>query len=277
MAANYDPIHIGRYFDEYGYKEWERLEAAPSRQVNFHIHRLYLQQYINAGDNVLEVGAGPGRFTIELGKLGTRVVVGDISPEQLKLNVEKVGEAGYEHCVVAREVLDVVDLSRFPPQSFDAVVCYGGPLSYVFDQADDAVEQLLAVTKPGGHLLISVMSVLGTVQMLLSGVLADVRQYGLDAMQRVIATGNHVGELSQGHHCHMYRWPELEALLRRHSCEIVLASASNCLSTGNNDVLEDLVNDPETWAAILQWEIEFCKEPGALDGGTHIIAVVRRT
>jgi len=72
---------------------------------------------------------------------------------------------------------------------------------------------------------------------------------------------------------------EFEALLSKHSCEIVAASASNFLSLRNEEELSSIASDPAksaTWQAFLDWETEYCKEPGALDGGTHIIAVARR-
>ena len=92
----YDPSYISRFYDEYGEREWRRFgtEAQPANRVNFHVHRWYLQQYIRPGDTVLEAGAGAGRFTIELVRLGARVWVGDISPAQLALNEQKVAEAG---------------------------------------------------------------------------------------------------------------------------------------------------------------------------------------
>ena len=77
----------------------------------------------------------------------------------------------------------------------------------------------------------------------------------------------------------MFRWSEFEALLSKHSCEIVADSASNFLSLGNDEALSIIASDPAksaTWQAFLSWETEYCKEPGALDGGTHIIAVVKR-
>jgi cyclopropane fatty-acyl-phospholipid synthase-like methyltransferase len=89
-------------------------------------------------DYVIDIGSGPGRFTIELVRLGATVTAEAISPKQLALHRSKVTEAGCEHGVVGREVLDIIDLSRFPTHHFDAVVCYGGPLSYVFDRIDDA-------------------------------------------------------------------------------------------------------------------------------------------
>jgi hypothetical protein len=75
----------------------------------------------------------------------------------------------------------------------------------------------------------------------------------------------------------MYRWAEFEALLRRHSCTIVAASAANFLSVNQHEALSEIEADPVLWEKFFNWERDACRQPGALDGGTHIIAVVRRT
>lgn len=139
MGEKYDARHISRFFDEYGDREWERLDADAPARVSFHLHCRYLRRYLKRGDRILEAGAGAGRFTIELARLGADIIVGDVSPGQLEINRKKVAEAGCEQRIVAREHLDITDLSRFPERDFDGVVCYGGPVSYVFDRADDAI------------------------------------------------------------------------------------------------------------------------------------------
>ena len=79
MSVYYDAGLIGDYFDNYGEREWARLEAEAESRVSFHLHRSFLEKFVGAGDEVLEAGAGPGRFTIELAKLGAKVTVGDLS------------------------------------------------------------------------------------------------------------------------------------------------------------------------------------------------------
>jgi SAM-dependent methyltransferase len=278
VSGTYDPDRLAAYYDACGEREWERMDSNVRNRAAFHIHRHYLERFIRAGDAVLEVGAGLGRFTIELARLGARVVVGDISPRQLDLHREKLAGTPYDAAVSARDVLDICDLSRYPEAAFDAVVCYGGPLSYVFERADGALEEMLRVTKPGGHVLLGVMSLLGTTRLFLAGVGAIARQAGIAASDRVCEAGDlRDADVSpNGHYCHMFRWSELEALLRRHPCEIVAASASNYLSAQDESALAPIAADPALWEAFLRWEADFCQEPGARDGGTHIIAVVRR-
>ncbi|HJR09029.1 MAG TPA: class I SAM-dependent methyltransferase [Pyrinomonadaceae bacterium] len=277
MSVNYNAGYIGDYFDNYGEREWARLEADAESRVSFHMHRAFLEEYVRAGDEVLEVGAGPGRFTIELARLGARVTVGDLSTVQLELNRARVEAAGHDSTVVARKVLDIVNLSELASETFDAVVAYGGPLSYVLERADDALAELLRVTKPRGHVLLSVMSLVGATRKYVPGILKWARERSLEEVEYVLRTGDQVGDIGAGHVCHMYRWAEFEALLKRHSCTIVAASAANFLSVNHDEALLETQSDPVLWEKFLSWEREACRQPGALDGGTHIIAVVRRT
>jgi hypothetical protein len=74
----------------------------------------------------------------------------------------------------------------------------------------------------------------------------------------------------------MFRWSELTAMFDRHPCTLLAASASNALSAGAPDALARLAASPEHWRRFLDWEESLAQEPGALDGGTHIIFVLRR-
>lgn len=123
----------------------------------------------------------------------------------------------------------MTDLSRFDDASFDATVCYGGPVSYTMDRADDAVAELLRVTKPGGYLLLSVMSKVGATRIFLPGVL-ELYQQDPNFVENVMTNGVLPKNLNKGHAIKMYSWAELNTLLTHHLCEIVAASA-RCLRT----------------------------------------------
>ena len=261
----YDAAYIAGFYDEYGEREWERFEARPMDRVGLEVHRRFLREFVRKGDRVLEAGAGPGRFTLELADIGARVLVGDISPRQLELHREKT--ALVEASVEDRVVLDIVDLSRFDDGEFDAVVCIGGPLSYVLGEADLALEELLRVTRSGGRVTLSVMSLLGAANAFFDWFPGAIDQFGWKrAVADVIETGLLPADINEGHVCRLYRWREFEALLERHPCRLLAASASNFLSVGR-----------EEWdERFLEIEIAACREPGVLDGGTHILAAVER-
>ena len=264
-------------FDKYGDAEWARHEETPFARVAFHVHRHYLERFVRPGDRVLDIGAASGRFTVELARLRARVTVADISQGQLDLNERNLREADLEQHVDDRLVADVVDLSRFADATFDAVVCYGGPLSWVLDDADRALDELLRVTRLGGHVLLGVMSLYGSLRAFLPGASEEIDAYGLEEMEAIVQTGFLPPPHSTLGPLHMYTWVELEGLLSRHRCEIAAASAANFLSIGNDETCERWLADAQMWERFLAWEVEACAQPGALDGGTHIVAVVRVT
>lgn len=278
MEPRYDRSVVSDAFDLYGEREWERHERSPFARVSLHLHRRYLERFIQPGNRVLEVGSGAGRFTVELARLGAHVWVTDISPGQLELHMRHLAENGLEEAVERREIVDLLDLGSIDRGPFDAVVCYGGPLSFVMDEADVGLEGLLEAARPGGYVLIGVMSRLGSLRTYLSTAEEEIRAYGVEEMDRVVSTGElPVHHSSLGAPMHLYTWAELARLFSRHGCEVVAASAANFVSIGNDELCERwLAQEPELWERLLAWEELACAQPGALDAGTHIIAVVRR-
>jgi SAM-dependent methyltransferase len=272
MPMAHDPEYTARRYDAYGEREWERHEATWADRTSFTIHCHYLSEFIRPGDLVLDAGAGPGRFTIELARREARVHVGDVSQVQLRLNAERVEAAGWEAAVVSRVKLDVCDLAMFPDGQFDAVVCFGGPISYAMDRAEVALRELCRVTRPGGHVLLSVMSSAGTARRFLPQILDEGREFGSEHNDRVLRTGDLSRDTNAGHECHMYRWSELAQLLLGYG-EIVGASATNFLTAQHDEEL-NAASEVEL-QQILRWELELCREPGVLDGGTHMLAVLR--
>jgi SAM-dependent methyltransferase len=269
MSA-WDPDRTAAYYDAYGEREWTRFEDGPTPRVSLTVHLHYLQRFVRPGDRVLDVGAGPGRFTIELARLGAEVVAADISPAQLELNRERVAGSGLEERVVERVVADVLDLSRWPDGGFDVTVCYGGALSYVLDQAPEAAAELARVTRPGGHVLVSVMSLVGTVVQFMEPLLELTRRDGIAFQEQIVATGLLPERGTDYGHLPMmlYRWPQVEALLAPHG-EIVAASAAGLLATVDPE-------EPELRDLLARWEVDLAADPGALSCGQHILAVVRR-
>jgi ubiquinone/menaquinone biosynthesis C-methylase UbiE len=269
-VMRYDPVRAAAFYDEYGDREWTRFHDGRTGLASLAIHAEYLRRYITRGQHVLDIGAGPGRFSIELARLGARVTVADLSAVQLQKNEARLSEAGLASQVVERVQADVCDLAWFPPGAFDATVCYGGPLSYVLDRADEAIDELVRVTRPGGLLLVSVMSLVGSTLGNLATVVALTREHGVQPIRSVIESGDLPPALSGGHLAmHLFRWNELQALFRRHSLEIVAASAASLAASLEEDF------SAQELAEVTRWQLDLAAEPGAIDAGGHIIAVAR--
>ena len=270
----YSRASVAKYFDAFGDREWTRLQESPAAEVKLHIHAHYLHQHIAAGARVLDIGAGAGRFTQVLASLGASIAVADVSPVQLALNKQYAAACGFAGSVTEWTEADVCDLSRYADSTFDAVVCYGGPLSYVFERRRDALAELCRVTRPGGYVLLSVMCLWGSIHEKLPGVFAT------DAAEnaRIVATGELRLGAADGtrHQCHLFRSDELRALLAETGWDVLALSASNCLSSAWGAPLDEIRADAAKWAALLAMEVEATAQSGCLDAGTHLIAVIRR-
>lgn len=271
VQTQYDPDRVTQYFDATGMQEWHRLTENPTKEVALHVHTYYLKQFICAGDRVLEVGAGAGRFTQVLAQLGARIVVSDLSPIQLSLNKQQADGYGYADSIEAWEQMDMCDMSHLKSNSFDCIVAYGGPFSYVLDQRDIALAECLRVLRPGGLLILSVVSLWGSIHRNLD------RSLGIPAStnQQMVSTGDilpgMIADYEQSFH--MFRAGELQKWLEGAELQVLAISASDCLASCRVGDVAKIRSDPEKWNELLRMEVEACAEQESWNMGMHTIAV----
>lgn len=135
---------IRAYYDATPEKEWERLTLHP---FEFELNRRYMDRYIHPGERVLDIGGGPGRYSLYFAERGCDVTLVDLSAASLSFAREQAAARGLSirtHCLDAR------DLSALGEQKFDHVLLMG-PLYHLLDEADRvrATEQSLLHVKPG--------------------------------------------------------------------------------------------------------------------------------
>ncbi|MCY3959523.1 MAG: methyltransferase domain-containing protein [Chloroflexi bacterium] len=275
----YDAGYTKGFYDAYGRREWERLEGSVAGRLKAVVHGDFIARYVGRGDRVLDAGCGPGRFTVTAAELGARVTALDLSEGQLELARATVDEAGVSGAVEAFVSGDIADLSMFGDGHFDAVICYGGALSYVCEQRHVAAAELVRVVRPGGVLLVSVMSRLGTMATLVRrpqmSILEDPEGWYL---WQVAKDGDLPGfpstEIDLEHPpMHMYRSDELRGLFP--DCEVLELAGSNVTTSGES-AANEILESPEAWATAVELERALCGEPGLVDGGTHLILVGRK-
>ena len=113
ITSSYDSDGVAKQFDDLGIGEWNRLLKTPVDEVSLYIHTHYLQEHVQPGSRVLEIGAGAGRFTQVLANLGARVVVADISQVQLDLNRAHAQQFNFYDSVESWQQVDICDLGQF--------------------------------------------------------------------------------------------------------------------------------------------------------------------
>jgi 2-polyprenyl-3-methyl-5-hydroxy-6-metoxy-1,4-benzoquinol methylase len=121
---------VARFYDQYAEKEWSRLEDDARRRVVFELHRRVLARFVSPGNRILDVGAGPGRFSIEVARLDATVVTGDISPIQISLAKQILSSRLGLDVKPNLAVITALHLP-FKDEAFDHVVCFGSVLSHL--------------------------------------------------------------------------------------------------------------------------------------------------
>lgn len=280
-TMTYDPTIPQQFYDNLADKEWNRLTKDRLGELLYHVHMDVLQQRISPDHAVLELGAGAGIFTKELVHMAERLVVSDLSAIQLDLNRKHMQELGCHDRIEAFLQLDLTDLSTVEPASFDAVVCIGGPLSYLLNKERDGIREMLNVVKPGGLLILGVMSLVSTVIRNMEGLKKEKDSFGLDAMRHVLETGvqdpdHYPGPQHAKHYVHMMRSHELDALFADESATVVEKRAAGLLALAGEDTLNRLAEDEALWRLMLEMELAYSKLQGAVDLGANMLYVVRR-
>jgi hypothetical protein len=126
------------------------------------------------------------------------------------------------------------------------------------------------VVKPGGHVLVSAMSLVGALAHYTDGVLKLVARDGAPKMEEIVRTGFLPEEPDYGHlPMRLYRWRELEELLAPHG-ELVAGAAAGLLRASQPPATAELHE------LLVRLELDVGAEPGAIDSGEHLLAVLRK-
>jgi hypothetical protein len=73
----------------------------------------------------------------------------------------------------------------------------------------------------------------------------------------------------------MYRAEQLPGLVNESGGVLAAMSASNWSSLGDPQALARLEADQAHWARFVDNEVWSCRQPGCLNGGTHLIFAAR--
>lgn len=146
---------VERFYDE-DYEEWERLAF---HLPEFEVTKRYMQKYITKPGAVLDIGGGPGRYSIFLAQQGHAVTLVDLSGKHIRQAIDRAAEAGVhlDSCIHG----DALRLHEYlyKKEQFDVVLLMG-PLYHLLKEEDriQALKEALYALKPGGLLMAAFIS-----------------------------------------------------------------------------------------------------------------------
>ena len=277
MRVNEEVTHrmVKEWFAKSAEKEWRRLKQDPYHQIEFIVTMHFLSKYLPKTGLILDAGGGPGRYTIELAKRGYNVVLLDLVPEMLRLAERRIRLAGVKRRVKQIVEGSIEDLSMFDDETFDAVLCLGGPLCHILDSGrrEKAASELVRVAKIRAPLFVSVISRLG----LLKSILVEF-PHEMQYARHHWKVGDYIpGEYGDGFTAaHWFLPEELRELFERHGVEVLEMAGLEGLSSHHKKETNELYRDKEKWKIWIEILLDTCTHPAVVGSSEHFLLIGRK-
>lgn len=191
-AKTYDLDYFGR-FALYHRVTWDNI-------------RRFLPK--NKDSLILDAGGGTGIWSIELAKLGYRLVLTDISEGMLERARKKIEKFNLGSNIEIR-ISNICNMIEFPDENFDMIICEGDPLSYCGDH-QRALMEFERVVKPSGIVIASIDNRVAALEWFKD-------KNDLNAVQRFLETGEIQTPQEQAEFCysiHTFTVNELKELFQ---------------------------------------------------------------
>lgn len=141
---------VRNYYNHFD--EWNRLDT-PEGQLELKIVIDLICKHIQPESTILDLGGGPGRYTVELSNLDYNMHLGDLSPELINIARLKSEMMGNQERIKEIGVINALDLSNYESNYFDAILLFG-PLYHLTseDEISQCLKEVYRVLKPNGTL-----------------------------------------------------------------------------------------------------------------------------
>jgi 2-polyprenyl-3-methyl-5-hydroxy-6-metoxy-1,4-benzoquinol methylase len=141
------------YYDTDASAEWERLQR---HRFEFELTVRYINKYVKPGDKVLDIGGGPGRYSLYLAEKGCEVTLFDLSCANIEFAEARASEQGIS---LRTMIGDAREIDRMVSGKFDQILLMG-PLYHLQEEPDriKVIKASLSLLKPNGTMFISFIS-----------------------------------------------------------------------------------------------------------------------
>jgi len=235
--------HIKEFYNKYGINEWLRLEKSLSGKVEYLTNMHFIKLQFPPSGKIIDVGCGPGRYSIALAHLGYEMTLVDISPKQLLIAKQKIEENNVNNKIDGIIEASIVDLGAFSDETFDGILSLAS-LMYLSEEEDrkKAVSEMTRVLKKGGIIQVSVNTIGSILGKIFNPSLTELIKF----------EGCHPFRIYEGNDktpkFHFFLVDELKSVFERENLKIIrLASIfpfyhiSKLDNYGNSEVFETLV------------------------------------
>jgi SAM-dependent methyltransferase len=270
---------VRAYYASFGEREWQRLTNPDDGAVEFALTKELLATYLPPSGRILDLGGGPGRYTIWLAERGYQVVLADLSPELLAIARTQIAAAGVSQQVEAVVEADACNLGRWADASFDAVLCLG-PFYHLPDPADRAraAQELARVLRLGGIAAVALMPRYALLRRTLA--LPDERQHLSDPdwRERLLHHGVFENDVPRRFtHGYGVQSAEIVPFFAQYGLQMLTLAASEGIAGGiQAEVAEIIAADSDLRDCVLDILVQTATDPSILGMASHLLYIGQR-
>lgn len=258
------------------FDEWGRLDREPIEfQVNWH----FIKKYLPKTGHILDNGAGPGKYSMQLAREGYTVTLTDLTPRLVEIAEKKAQEHNLSGQFKGFLSADARDLTMIPDEYFDGSIMLG-PLYHLQEEKDriQAVTELYRVTKMNGLVFVAFMP---RIKHILTSLLYPENwkpNNNLDTIQQFSQSG------SFNHHeegrftgAYYFSIKDINPFMEAHGFETVELIGSNIGSVLTNEQWDYWKDKGEQeWGKVIDLLIEKANDPHILGISSHILYIGRK-
>lgn len=279
MAFNKE--FLKRFIDKRNDLDWfTKYYRTTPGSFDYEIISKCIQKYLPPEDSlILDISLDPGIFSEKIAHAKRRLIIADISEEQIKATRKKFETLGIISQIDQFAIVDeVYDLSHFQSNSFDMTMSLFSTLSYTCEKRNRFFNEIVRVTKIGAPILFTVKNKISFLRSL-------IREDKFEKLLSPAKSG--IWELFDTHYKQFEEFPEepafyaftskeLSGFLEKYDCEILEMFAVNSLNLKDSKVMSKLRENEEAWNNLLEIEKRISSDTGVIDSGEEILIVVRK-
>ena len=267
---------VRKYYMNDSAREWKRLARDPFHKLEFDTTMLFLKKYLPKKGLILDAGGGPGRYTIELARLGHDVILLDLIPEMLQIAKRKIKKEKVQDRVKDIVEASIEDLSMYKNDTFDSVLCLGGALCHLVSKKrrQKAVNELIRIAKNDAPIFVSVIGRLAVCMNSLVYLWPEMLE-APDVFRKYTTTGDYLGEWGFAP-AHFYSVEELKREFEHKTTILQMVGLEGIFSPHErryNQVYKQKKYNKVLWEA----HLKTCTDPSVVGTSQHFMIICRKT
>jgi len=247
------------------YNEDTRLIRSRHGQLEYVTTMNYIHRYAKAGDRILEIGAGTGRYSIALAKESYNVTAVELVEQNC--DILKNNSTGIKNIHSFQG--DALDLGRFSDNEFDITMSLG-PLYHLYDAGDvhRAFDEAVRVTRLGGVIIVAFLSVHS---ILLNNYLKGNLELGLNENFTSDYKVRHFEkQMFTG-----YRIVEFEQLFEQKNIQHITTVATDSVLELAEE-RNDFIMSDEEFELFVKYHLSTCETRELLGSSSHLLYICRK-